>query len=161
LEEQEFIQWRSTLNEWCLFFDGASKGNPGQAGGGGIIIDPSGNIHTVYAWGLGHASNNQAEFLALWQGLHQALKMGIQSLRIFGDSKQVLETLITKKTPKDSTLAQLYRRSALLLSHFKASHMNHVLRGLNGQADAQANIGSLLSKGIIKVNADTSYQPIP
>jgi ribonuclease HI len=124
-------------------------------------MDPSGTTHTVYAWGLGQASNNQAEFLALWQGLNQALKLGIQSIRIFGDSKQVLETLITKKSPKDSTLAQLYRKSALLLSQFKESHLNHVLRALNGQADAQANNGSLLRKGLIKVNEDTSFQYIP
>ena len=80
LDEQEFIKWRSALDEWCLFFDGASKGNPGQAGGGGIIIDPSGKLHLSYAWGLGHTSNNQAEFLALWQGLNQARKLNIQKL---------------------------------------------------------------------------------
>jgi ribonuclease HI len=77
MEEQEFLKWRSSINEWCLFFDGVSKGNPGQAGGGGIILEPSGTIHLSYAWGLGYASNNQAEFLALWQGLIQVLKMGI------------------------------------------------------------------------------------
>jgi hypothetical protein len=94
LEEQEFLLWRSSLKEWCLFFDGASKGNPGQAGCGGVIIDPSGNTHSSYAWGIGHATNNQAEFLALWQGLFQALHLGIQNIRIFGDSKQVLEAII-------------------------------------------------------------------
>jgi len=77
LDEQEFIKWNSTLDEWCLFFDGASKGNPSQAGGGGIIIDPFGKLHLSYAWGLGYASNNQAEFLALWQGLKQARKLNI------------------------------------------------------------------------------------
>ena len=69
LAEMDFIKWRSVLNEWCLFFDGASKGNPGQAGGGGIIYEPTEKIHLSYSWGLGHATNNQAEILALWQGL--------------------------------------------------------------------------------------------
>ena len=115
----------------------------------------------MYAWGLGHATNNQAEFLALWQGLHQALKLGIQSIRIFGDSKQVLETLISKKKPKDCSLAQLYRKSAILLSQFKESHIHHVLRTLNGQANYQANIGSHLRKGLLKVNEETSSHAIP
>ena len=66
LDEQEFIKWRSALDEWCLFFDGASKGNPGQAGGGSIIIDPSSKLYLSYAWGLGYTSNNQAKYLALW-----------------------------------------------------------------------------------------------
>ena len=29
LDEQAFLKWCSSLNESCLFFDGASKGNPG------------------------------------------------------------------------------------------------------------------------------------
>jgi ribonuclease HI len=161
LEEQAFLQWRSSLKEWSLFFDGASKGNPGQAGGGGVILDPSGKIHKEYAWGLGHASNNHAEFLALWQGLNQAIKSGIQAIRIFGDSMQVVEALNTKKPPKDSTLAQVYKKSILLLLQFKEYHVNHVLRSLNGLADSQANRGSLMRKGLLKTNENTSLQPIP
>ena len=38
LDEPDFMRWKSTLNEPCLFFDGASKGNPGIAGGGGMIL---------------------------------------------------------------------------------------------------------------------------
>ena len=34
LEEQDFIKWRSTLEEHCLFFDDTLKVNPGVAGGG-------------------------------------------------------------------------------------------------------------------------------
>jgi len=161
LEEQEFLLWRSSLKDWCLFFDGASKGNPGQAGCGGVIIDPSGNTHSSYAWGIGYATNNYAEFLALWQGLYQALHLGIQNLRIFGDSKQVLEAIILKKKPKDCSLAQLYRKSVILLSQFRGSHCYHVLRSLNGQADAQANLGAHLSKGTLTVNAETSCQAFP
>ena len=44
LEEQEFIKWRSSLNEHILQVDGASKGNPGPAGSGGVLIDYSGKI---------------------------------------------------------------------------------------------------------------------
>jgi hypothetical protein len=68
--EQEFLKWRSSLDEWWLLFDGASKGNPGRAGGGGILLEPTGSIKLSFAWGLGFASNNHAEFLALWQGLN-------------------------------------------------------------------------------------------
>ena len=39
LTEQDFIKWRLSLEEHCLFFDGASKGNPGASGGGGVILD--------------------------------------------------------------------------------------------------------------------------
>ena len=52
MEEDEFIHWRCSLGVHCLFFDGASKGNPGPSGGGGVILFPFGSIRSSYAWGL-------------------------------------------------------------------------------------------------------------
>ena len=66
LGEQDFFKWRSTLGDHCLFFDGASKGNLGAVGGGGVLLIPEGLIHMNYAWGLGHESNNRSEALVLW-----------------------------------------------------------------------------------------------
>ena len=134
------------LNEWCLFFDGASKGNPGQAGGGGIIFEPTGKIHLSYAWGLGHASNNQAEILVLWKGLIQARNLNIQKINIFGDSKLIIKAVHTKKIPSDIHLGQIFRKVSLLLSHFRIYKAQHVLRNLNSLADAEANQGVLLTK---------------
>ena len=66
LEEEEFLNWRLSLQIHCLFFDGASKGNPGPSGGGGVILTPSGSIQSSFAWGLGVETNNFAEFYAPW-----------------------------------------------------------------------------------------------
>ena len=66
MEEVEFLNWRLSLQVHCLFFDGASKGNPGPSGGGGVILMPSGSIQSSFDWGLGVKSNNFAEFHALW-----------------------------------------------------------------------------------------------
>ena len=161
LEEQDFIKWRSSLDEWCLFFDGASKGNPGQAGGGGIILEPSAKLQLSYAWGLGIASNNQAEYLALWQGLNQARKLNIQKLTIFGDSRLIIKALYTKKVPTDINLAQTYRKILLLLSHFRIYKAHHVLRNLNSLADAEANRGTLLNKSQLIVNGESSNSVLP
>jgi hypothetical protein len=65
----EFAIWKSNIKTPILFSDGASKGNLGQAGGGGIIEDLKEDTVTQYAIGLGIESNNRAEALALWQGL--------------------------------------------------------------------------------------------
>ena len=65
LDEHEFLKWRDSLNECSLFFDGASKGNPGQAGAGGILLNAENVILSSYAWGLGLDSNNKAKALAL------------------------------------------------------------------------------------------------
>jgi len=37
--------------------------------GEGIVLDPEGNEESNYAWGLGVATNNEAEVLILYQGL--------------------------------------------------------------------------------------------
>jgi len=82
LEELEFIKWRSALDDHCLFFDGASKGNPGVAGSGGVLLRPRGSSELRFHWGLGIESNNRAKALALWQGLNLAINRNILSLSL-------------------------------------------------------------------------------
>jgi ribonuclease HI len=50
-------------------FDGASKGNPGWTGMGGVIRDSQGKIIWLYTGSLGNSTNNAAEFGALETGL--------------------------------------------------------------------------------------------
>ena len=56
-----FNRWWTKIDYQSLFFDGASKGNPGLAGAGGVIFYPGGNRPIDYVWGLGKKSNNYAE----------------------------------------------------------------------------------------------------
>lgn len=42
LKEEEFANWLSKCNRFRLFFDGASKSNPGQASAGGLICNANG-----------------------------------------------------------------------------------------------------------------------
>jgi len=41
--KQEFDEWKTKENKHILSFDRASKGNPGLAGGGGIVESPNGS----------------------------------------------------------------------------------------------------------------------
>jgi len=56
------------LNRNCLFFDCASKNNPGRAGAGGILLNPGGNNTITYEWGFGETSNNKVEAYGLLMG---------------------------------------------------------------------------------------------
>jgi hypothetical protein len=85
-EKTLLITGKERENCYILSFDGASKGNPGQAGGGGLIEKPNAGILLRYAIGLGTASNNHVEAMALWQGLCHAQNIGIRDLIIIGDS---------------------------------------------------------------------------
>ena len=64
-EEQDFEKWKRKENNHILFFDGASKGNLGLAGGGGVLVSPIGQPKLKFAWGLGIETNNREEALAL------------------------------------------------------------------------------------------------
>eukprot|EP00253_Pinus_taeda_P011292 PITA_11292 len=69
-----------------LNFDGASKGNPSNAGFGGIFHNSQKQVRWIYAeWG-GEMTNNEAELWAIHQGLRIAIRNGYTSLEIVGDS---------------------------------------------------------------------------
>ena len=70
---------------YSLFFDGAAKGNPGNAGAGGVIQNLEGQVEHRYAWGLGQDTNTQAEAMALLQGLKVLQKVGIKETMVIGD----------------------------------------------------------------------------
>jgi ribonuclease HI len=69
LEPEQFKQWRKNTNIHSLFFDGASKGNPGAAGGGGIILNPEEVVVLEYSWGIGEESNNIVRIFGSLEGL--------------------------------------------------------------------------------------------
>lgn len=49
--------------------DGASKGNPGKEGFGGIFKDHKGSHLLIYFRNIGWDTNNLAELEGFWQGL--------------------------------------------------------------------------------------------
>ena len=71
LYKYQFENWMKERKIFKLFFDGASKGNPGMARGGGVIIFPEGKIEIEYYWNIGEDSNNMAKAYGLWKGLKQ------------------------------------------------------------------------------------------
>ena len=76
-----------------MFFDGASKGNPGKAGGGGVVINPRGKVEIEYSWNIGHDSNNMAEAYGLWQGLKLVQKEGVDEVMVIGDSRLIIQAM--------------------------------------------------------------------
>jgi hypothetical protein len=80
---------------------------------------------------------------------------------IFGDSRIIIQAIISKKKPKHVLLAQVYSKVSLLLSNFRKIKIYHVLRALNSLADTEANRGSLLSKSTLQVNGEDKISPIP
>lgn len=161
LEETDFRRWITTLKDHCLFFDGASKGNPGSAGAGGVITLANGNTLCNYAWGLGIDSNNAAEFCSLWQGLKIARDKGIGNITVFGDSRLLISALINKKRPPNINLRHIFQKILQLSKCFQNIKYYHVLRVLNRQADKEANIGAALDQSILVIDGVSQRCDIP
>lgn len=78
------------------YFDGASRGNPGDAGAGACILDSDGAIIWESYDYLGRKTNNEAEYQALINVLTEAARRGISDIEIRGDSRLVIEQVSKK-----------------------------------------------------------------
>jgi len=73
-----------------LNFDGASKGNPGRAGYGGVFRNSLGQALWAFHGYIGQDTNNSAELEGLIHGLQLALDKQWLPLVVEGDSKIIL-----------------------------------------------------------------------
>ncbi|KAE8023409.1 hypothetical protein FH972_009103 [Carpinus fangiana] len=98
LDHSAVVEAPSAVCQSCILeFDGASKGNPGQAGAGAVL---------------------RADDGSLVQGLWQV---------------------------KNQNMADLFEEAKKLTKKFLSFKINHVLRELNSEADAQANLAVSLA----------------
>ena len=104
MKDEDFSLWLRNCNTHYLFFDGASKYNPGMAEAGGIICNANADIITAYEWGLGNLSNNRTEVLALYQGLLQLQKLGIHTATIIGDSTIIISLMVQNRSASNVIL---------------------------------------------------------
>ena len=104
MEKLDFIKWVRTYHRHILFFDGASKWNPVEVGGGWILFYPKDLLEFTYSWGIGEDTNNTAKALALWQCLFQMLVHDINDAIVFGDSRLITQDLVTKSLPSQLRL---------------------------------------------------------
>ncbi|XP_039035196.1 uncharacterized protein LOC120171585 [Hibiscus syriacus] len=141
----------------CIIeFDGASKGNPGPAGAAAVLKTDAGTVICKLREGLGVATNNAAEYRAVILGLKHAVRKGYTSIRVRGDSKLVcmqysyswyfLEQLQGLWKVKHQHMSELHEQAMKLKDKFLSFQINHVLRGLNGEADAEANLAVKLAE---------------
>jgi len=124
-----------------LFTDGASRGNPGEAGAGIVLVDE--HDQELYASGtyLGQCTNNVAEYQALLLGLNEARKHGGEKISIFLDSELIVRQILGQYQVKDAKLKPLFQKVKNALSGFESYTVKHVPRAQNKRADQLANQG--------------------
>nr|POE86012.1 putative ribonuclease h protein [Quercus suber] len=91
---KSMVWWNKPPEGWFkLNTDGASYGNPGKAGGGGIIRNSHGHWIKGYSRSLGYTTSIIAEWWALRDGLTLAIQLGCQQLEVELDAKVIVELL--------------------------------------------------------------------
>ncbi|HEX9445861.1 MAG TPA: ribonuclease HI family protein [Candidatus Binatia bacterium] len=128
-----------SAGEWLLMVDGASRGNPGEAGSGAVIYDDAGRTVRELTRYLGRVTNNVAEYEGLLMGLEEALKLGVKRLRVQSDSELLVRQLNGVYRVKHENLIPLHRRARELLRRLDSHRIMHVRRELNKVADRLAN----------------------
>ena len=121
-----------------VYFDGASRGNPGPAAVGWVIVTGDG-IAAEGAERIGRATNNQAEYEALIRALEAAADYGFDTLEIRGDSQLVVKQVTGAWNTNDPELKEKRVRVRELLSEFDDWTISHVPREINERADNLAN----------------------
>jgi ribonuclease HI len=122
-----------------LHVDGASRGNPGEAGFGVHVTGEDGReVASLYGY-LGTATNNVAEYQALVHGLRFALARGAPSVEVYSDSELLVRQIDGRYRVKNPGLQPLHREAKGLLARFERARVAHVPRERNREADALAN----------------------
>ena len=124
---------------YTLYFDGASRGNPGKASYGIVVFDEKGTEVMIDRGFIGIATNNVAEYCGLLRGLLICEKMGIKNLSVKGDSNLVIQHVTGKWKVRNENLKKIYKQIKEIDQKFKSISYEHVYRKFNKRADALAN----------------------
>ena len=120
------------VNMIKLNFNGASKGNPGNSGFGGIFKDHQGAPLLSFFGSEGWDTNNSTELEGLWQGLIIAQHKGFFPLIIEGDS-QIIINMVSKimqgtpshKVSKSWRMAKRIELIDIWLPRHRAIYIKH------------------------------------
>ena len=120
--------------------DGGSRGNPGPAGSGAVVINAdTGEVILEIARFIGVATNNVAEYLALKAGLEGALEINPAArILVRMDSKLVIEQMSGTWKIKHPDMIQLAAEVQKIARGHEIKFM-WIPREENSRADALAN----------------------
>lgn len=121
-----------------ICFDGASRGNPGPAAIGIVLLKDGAPVREIGET-IGQTTNNVAEYRALLRGLDEAAALGARTVRICSDSELVVRQLSGRYQVRSPQLAPLHRQARARMRQFEQVSVVYVPREQNRGADALAN----------------------
>ncbi len=130
----------SKLPEEVKFYgDGGSRGNPGPAACGFVLMDMDDRILETGGEFMGITTNNQAEYHSLEMGLQLAGELGAKKVHVYMDSMLVVNQLKGIYKVRSMDLMPRFKNIQSLAKQFTEVNYTHVPRALNSIADAEVN----------------------
>ena len=128
------------MGDLVIEADGGSRGNPGPAAYGAVVVDPQSNaVLAEVADHIGVATNNVAEYSGLVAGLREALDIDPHCrVRVRMDSKLVVEQMSGAWAIRNAALRDLALEARDLIPRSRVS-FEWIPREANGRADALVN----------------------
>ncbi len=132
------------------YIDGASLGNPGEAGFGVVVKDTSGVILHQRGGYIGQATNNVAEYRGLLACLETVRQFNVETLTIYSDSQLMVNQVNGIYRVKNPGLKDLHSQvlEALHASEYHFS-IHHVPREQNKEADQMASRAARIRSDVI------------
>ena len=120
--------------------DGGSRGNPGIAAGGAVVIeDSTGELLAEIGIYVGIATNNVAEYTAMLEGLRRVFTIDpTATVHVRMDSKLVVEQMSGRWKIKHPDMQKLAAEAQSLIRG-KQVTFEWIPRAQNSRADALAN----------------------
>ncbi|RDX63121.1 rnhA, partial [Mucuna pruriens] len=139
-------EYEQTEGHWYLSVDGSSNQIGSEAGvilegPDGILIEQS--LHFDFK-----ASNNQAEYEALFAGMRLALEIEARWLTVKSDSKLMTGQVNGEYQTKDPKLAKYWEKATTMAASFESFMLLHVPRDQNERADLLAKLSSTKRRGL-------------
>ena len=124
-------------SRWRVYVDGAA--NQRGSGVGLVLISPE-RITIEKSLRLGFsATNNEAEYEALLQGMVMVQKMGEKAIEAFLNSKLVVGQMRGELEARDARMQEYLGQVKRLRSDFEFFNLMHVSRSGNTHADSLIN----------------------
>ncbi|PSL54455.1 ribonuclease HI/probable phosphoglycerate mutase [Saccharothrix carnea] len=120
--------------------DGGSRGNPGPAGYGAVVLDAAGAVLAERSEGIGVATNNVAEYRGLIAGLRAAAELGASEVDVRMDSKLVVEQMSGRWKVKHPSMQPLVAEAREVARAFDRVGYTWIPRERNQRADRLANL---------------------
>jgi len=129
---------------FVLYVDGSSRGNPGPAGAGAVVLDAEGNSLARLGRPVGsRTGNNTAEYVALQLGLSELLaRYEPRALEVRIDSMTVVRDVWGGDDPTEPGVETYSEAVGTALAGVPDHRYTHLADGDPNPADALATVGA-------------------